>query len=80
MSRRKASWHSASMSEEMENETLRFPVRDAVLGISLLVSVFAVLGGAKSGRPGAVNLGVILLYVTGRIMESYNRQERDAVI
>ena len=79
-SHRKASCHNASMSAEMEDDFSRFSFKGTLLGISLLVSIFAVLGGAKSGRTGAVDLGVLLLYLTGRIIESYNRQGRNAVI
>ena len=80
-----ASWQNAScygtsMSAEMGDGFPRFSVKGTLLGISLLVSIFAVLGGAKSGRTGAVDLGVMLLYISGRIMESYNRQGRNAVI
>lgn len=79
-SRRNTSCHNAPMSAEMGDGFPRFSVKGTVLGISLLVSIFAVLGGARSGRTGAVDLGVILLYLTGRIIESYNRQGRNAVI
>ena len=79
-SRRNTSCYNASMSAEMEDSFPRFSVKGTVLGISLLVSIFAVLAGAKSGRTGAVDLGVMLLYISGRIIESYNRQGRNAVI
>ena len=78
--RRKASCHNASMSAEMGDGFPRFSFKSTLLGISLLVSIFAVLGGAKSGRTGAVDLGIMLLYLTGRIIGSYNRQGRNAVI
>ena len=79
-SHRKTSCHNASMSAEMGDGFPRFSFKDTLLGISLLVSIFAVVGGAKRGRTGAVDLGVMLLYLTGRIIESYNRQGRNAVI
>ena len=79
-SHRKASCHNASMSAEMEDGFSRFSVKGTLLGISLLVSIFALLGGAKTGREGAVDLGVLILILTARIMESYNRQGRNAVI
>ena len=68
------------MSAEMEDGSSRFSVKGTLLGISLLVSIFALLGGAKSGRAGAVDLGVMILILTARVMQSYNRQGRDAVI
>ena len=79
-SHRKTSCHNTSMSAEMGDDFSRFSVKGTLLGISLLVSIFAVLGGAKSGRTGAVDLGVMLLYLTGRIIGSDNRQGRNAVI
>lgn len=78
--RRNTSCHNAPMSAEMGDAFPRASVKDTVLGISLLVSIFAVLGGARRGRTGAVDFGVILLYLTGRIIGSYNRQGRNAVI
>ena len=77
-SHRKVSCHNASMSAEMEDGFTRFSVKGTLLGISLLVSIFALLGGAKSGRTSAVDFGVMVLTVTARIIESYNRQGRNA--
>ena len=79
-SNRKTSCHNASMSAEMEDGFSRFSVKGTLLGISLLVSIFALFGGAKTGRAGAVDFGVMILILTARIMESYNRQGRNAVI
>ena len=79
-SHRKASCHNASMSAEMEDDFSGFSVKGTLLGISLLVSIFALFGGAKTGRTGAVDFGVMILILTARIMESYNRQGRNAVI
>ena len=67
-SRRNTSCHNAPMSAEMGDGFPRFSVKDTVLG------------GAKCGRTGAVDFGVLMLYLTGRIIESYNRQGRNAVI
>ena len=68
------------MSAEMGDGFTRSSTKSILLGISLLVSIFALLDGARSGRTGAVDLGAMLLYITARVMQSYNRQGRNAVI